>query len=87
MWHAPGLPVMPEQLASGSCTRHPEPDLWTSRALADRARAIAVCSACPVRVTCREWAVSLPPTDTAIYGGLWHTQRLAARRERAQALP
>jgi hypothetical protein len=76
---------MPEQLADGLCTRHAERDLWTSHALGDRARAIAVCSACPVRVICQEWSVSLPPTDSAVYGGLWHVQRLAARRERSAA--
>ena len=85
-WHAPGLAPMPLELTDlGLCTRHPQPGLWTSRLPSDRARAISVCSACPVRSICAAWSIGLPPSDTAIYGGMMASQRLAARRQRAQA--
>jgi transcription factor WhiB len=88
-WHAPNLPVMPLELADdGLCTRHPEPDLWSSRRPSDRARAQQVCSACPVRVICQDWSLSLPVSDSSVWGGLNHAQRLILKRHRAaQAFP
>jgi Transcription factor WhiB len=83
-WALQSLSVMPE-LAGGLCVRHPEPDLWTSRALADRTRAIRVCQRCPVQAPCRIWALSLPVSDTAVWGGMSAAQRLAIRRQLAAA--
>lgn len=86
-WVTPGLAPMPLELSSGSCVGHPHADWWSSRVLADRIAAVSVCSACPVRALCAAWSLSLPPSDSAVYGGLLASQRLAARRQRAAAAP
>jgi hypothetical protein len=80
-WRVQQLPAMPE-LGSGLCTRHPEPDLWTSSDPTKRAQAKRVCEGCPVRSACLSWALSLPATDTAVWGGLSPSQRLATKRRR-----
>ena len=79
-WRVLDLPPMPEALSQGSCVGHPEPDLWTSRSLADRARAARICSRCPVQALCATWALQLPTSDSGVYGGLSTTQRLAIKR-------
>jgi Transcription factor WhiB len=85
-WRVQQLPAMPEQLASGSCVGHPEPDLWTSSDPTKRAQAKRVCWACPCRAACLRWALSLPASDKAIYGGMSAHQRVAIRRwQRARA--
>jgi hypothetical protein len=53
--------------------------------LADRARAIHICQRCPVRPACMLWALSLPISDTAVWGGMSAAQRLALKRQRAAA--
>ena len=74
---------MPLALADhGLCTRHPRPELWTSTASAERQAAISVCQDCPVLLACREYGLSLPDTDPAVYGGLTTSQRLKLKRER-----
>jgi hypothetical protein len=88
MWSAPGLPPMPEELADGAlCARHPEPDLWTSRLPSDRARAQLICQRCPVKALCAAWSLSLPAADTAVWGGMGASQRVARKRQRAAASP
>jgi hypothetical protein len=81
-WHAPALPVMPPELADGLCTRHPEPDLWSSREPADRAVALRVCRACPVLAVCASWSLSLPASDSTVWGGLTAGQRRPIRHRR-----
>lgn len=55
------LPLMPYELADrGLCASHPEPELWSSRYIADRQLAVSVCESCPVLALCGEWAQSLP---------------------------
>jgi Transcription factor WhiB/Homeodomain-like domain len=84
-WRAPALPVMPPELADGLCTRHPEPDLWSSREPSDRAVALRVCRACPVQAICAAWSLALPVSDTAVWGGLTAWQRRAIRHRRQLA--
>jgi Transcription factor WhiB len=76
--------------ADGLCTR---PEFrgrywWTSDQPGERARALAVCSACPVRAPCAEWALRVTFKDTtAIYGGMTADARrkLSTARRRAGA--
>ncbi len=42
-----------------------------------------MCKCCPVLAACREWSLSLPVTDTSVYGGMTANERARARRERA----
>lgn len=83
VWHVTCLPMMPEALAEGLCTRHPEPDLWSSREPSDRAAALRVCRACPVQALCAIWSLSLPASDTTILGGLTPGRRRAIRQRLA----
>ena len=86
-WHVTCLPVMPEALADGLCTRHPEPDLWSSREPSDRAAALRVCRACPVQAICAIWSLALPVSDTTVWGGLTPGRRRAIRHRLAKAGP
>jgi hypothetical protein len=81
-WPAPSrVPLQPRVLAdSGLCARHPDPGLWTSSRPLDRERATAICGWCPVLEVCREWALTLPQADGAIYAGLSAKQRRELRR-------
>lgn len=76
-----GVAPMPD-LSRGYCTtcntgkRH----LWTSGHPADLEAAAHMCnSVCPVLETCREWALTLPDHDYAVYGGLSWSQRIEAK--------
>ena len=80
------MPRPPWELTTGSCVGHPHPELWTDPATpADRELARQICAfACPVLVTCREWALaSLPAGDLAIYGGTTAGDRERIRAQRA----
>jgi hypothetical protein len=35
-----------------------------------------------VLAACREWSMSLPVTDTSVYGAMTAAERIRARRER-----
>jgi hypothetical protein len=60
------------------------PDWWAPGAgQPERKAARHVCHTCPLLLACREWSLSLPTTDTTIYGGLTTNERLRAKRERA----
>jgi DNA-binding Lrp family transcriptional regulator len=88
-WQWPEMPPRPEIMARGLCVvgGH-DPDLWTSRVLADRAKAIMICQACEARGPCLDWAVeAIPVKESAvIYGGVSAHQRIKIRRQRkAQA--
>ncbi len=53
---------------------------WTSDRRDEREAARRLCSACPVLAACRQYALSLPVTDTTTYAGMtWH-ERVTARR-------
>lgn len=44
------------------------------------ARAKLICSECPVRTACLDWALSHPPQeDRGVFGGTDHRQRLLIR--------
>jgi len=74
-------------LSDGLCVIAPphQRGYWTSRSQPERTAARRLCERCPVIAACREWSLTLPVTDTAVYGGMSHEQRLAARRERQVA--
>ena len=75
------LPRQPD-LARGRCATAPEhlKHLWTSATTADREAARQLCLTCPVLLQCREYALSLPVTDTATYAALSWKERITARR-------
>jgi Transcription factor WhiB len=84
----PAIPVLPLRPAlDGALCAQPgaDPGLWTSPRPADRQAAIATCWRCPALDACRSWALSLPTTDTAIWGAMTSSERVAARRELASA--
>jgi hypothetical protein len=83
----PAIPQLPSRpaLDGALCATAPDPSLWASSHHADRQAAIAVCLACPVRAECASWSLSLPRADTAIYGGMTTTERIAARHQLAEA--
>jgi hypothetical protein len=85
----PYSPVLPRQpdLSQGKCSHHPQPGWWTSRSAPEREAAMHVCRSCPLREPCAAWSLSLPVTDTTIYGGMTATERIRARHERAAAAP
>jgi hypothetical protein len=60
----PGLPC-----------RTNDPELWHSRSHTDRARAIALCQECPVRVACAQYAL-----DHRDVRGVWGGTTAAERR-------
>jgi transcription factor WhiB len=77
------LPRSPRILAEGLCVGHAQPDYWTSDDWHERQVAISVCQSCHVLDACREWSLSLPAKDQAIYAGLTSLGRARLRRQRA----
>ena len=78
------LPCQPPELARGTCAGHPDADCWTSSDPERREFARNVCRfACPVTVACFEWSLSLPESDTAIWGGTTASDRIRIRAQRA----
>jgi hypothetical protein len=81
--YAPPLPRQPD-LSAGKCSSpKAKPGWWTSRDQREREAAIWACRSCPVLGACREWSLSLPVTDTSVYGGMTANERARARRGRA----
>lgn len=65
------------------CQDDPDPDMWFRGAEqgrpADRDDAIGICSLCPVREECLEYALT-ENLDDGIYGGLLPEQRRTIKR-------
>lgn len=56
------IPPMPLALLQrGSCTRHPQPGLWSSQDSAEQEAAAHVCASCPVLALCAAWRDQVPP--------------------------
>jgi hypothetical protein len=83
--YPPALPAFPPppHFAKGLCTHVPasQATWWTSSEPALREAARSICEVCPILYQCAEWSLSLPVTDTAIYGAMSTHQRLALKRE------
>jgi hypothetical protein len=80
------LPHAPPELAQGSCVGSvdPPPDAWAVSGHPDREAAKNVCRfACPVQELCVEFSLSLPDSDTAIWGGTTSGDRVRLRAARA----
>lgn len=82
-----GLPDMgrpPSWHELGLCNGDPDPDTWWPEPGHSPATAQAVCSYCPVREECAEWAISQGTRLDGVWGGLTKKQRRkiigAARR-------
>lgn len=75
-----------EWAKEGSCKGKPT-DLWfpTSTGTRDEEHARRVCSACPVREECAEYAIVRPPLD-GIWGGLDQKERDRIRGRRRRGL-
>lgn len=83
--YVPILPRMPD-FSQGRCASPSvNADWWTSFNQEERQAAVHVCHSCLLREACAEWSLSLPSTDTTIYGGMTANERIRARRERAAA--
>lgn len=59
--------------------RDEDPELFFARGLADAKPAIRVCTRCPVRDECLDYALS-HEIDHGVWGGLTERQRRAERR-------
>lgn len=82
------LPLQPRELiGAGLCAKHPHPEWWTSSVSLERRAAAAVCGYCPVAEACRTWALGLPLTDNAVYGGVDAKGRRRLRRAAQEAIP
>lgn len=74
-------------MLQGACRGH-DTDVWFSEAPEAIAYAKSVCSTCPVRVSCQEYAladVSLCWRDTGVWGSLSSDERRRIRRKRLLA--
>jgi hypothetical protein len=76
----PVLPPMPD-MSRAACAASPQPDLWTSPARGDRQAAITICRSCPVLEACAGWCLSLPNSDSAVWGALTAPERIARKRQ------
>jgi WhiB family redox-sensing transcriptional regulator len=82
--NVPGMAPRPD-LSLGRCTTMACPEWWTSRDPGEREAACHACSSCPVLAACREWSLTLPLSDHAIYGGLTQNGRIRERARRRKA--
>lgn len=57
----------------GAC-RESDPELFTSTAKRDQAKARKVCGMCDVRLQCLEWAIDMQITE-GMFGGLGYGKR------------
>jgi hypothetical protein len=76
------LPRSPRVLAEGLCVGHPNADAWTSDDWHERQLAIEVCRSCHVINARREFSLTLPAKDKAIWAGMTASQRDRLRRRR-----
>jgi hypothetical protein len=53
---------------------------WTSSLPAEREAAARTCLACPVLDACREYALTLPESDPAVYAGMSAHERHQRKR-------
>jgi Transcription factor WhiB len=80
------LPPVPWQVTLwGLCVVGGYPSYWTSDEPADRETARRICRACPARIACVEWSLSLPTNDNAVYAGLNKNGRRELRQARTAA--
>lgn len=78
----PIIELPPFDFAKGLCTHVPasQASWWTSSETALREAARSICEVCPLLAGCADWSLSLPVTDTAIYGAMSSTERLRLKR-------
>lgn len=70
-----------EWAARAACAAHPHPDLWFTEGENAHQQAVAVCSACPVKAECLDYALSVPGLP-GIWGGTTATARARLRSSR-----
>lgn len=61
-----------------------DPGLWFPEQGESSAEAKRLCLTCPVRLACREYALSLPEQIYGVWGGLTERERRIERRQRAK---
>lgn len=57
-------------IPSGAICNQVDPDFWFSYVESDKQKAIAICSTCPVRQGCLEYAITEPVQRWGIWGGV-----------------
>jgi WhiB family transcriptional regulator, redox-sensing transcriptional regulator len=74
----------PAWAARGACRAHPDPDLWfaTGHCKTRQREAIAICRACPVRVPCIAYALSVPGL-----AGIWAATTANKRARLRNSIP
>jgi hypothetical protein len=72
----------PADFSRGLCTtvRAAQRAFWTSSDPGEREAAAHMCAGCPVRGPCADWSLALPASDTSVYAGLSHAERIKRRR-------
>ena len=75
--------TVPSWMERAACASHGDPDLWfAERGEQERQQqALRICAACPVRVTCLAYVLSMPP-QAGIWGGATEEQRSSRRKAR-----
>jgi hypothetical protein len=61
---------------NGLCTGDYNPDLWFSNTVNNAARALAICSYCPVIVQCKAEGMKPDNIDYGVWGGTLSGERL-----------
>lgn len=69
-----------------ACIGHDQ-NLWYPVRGGSNAKALAICEACPVKVECGEYGLSLGCNEQGIWGGMSHKQRRKILRERGWKPP
>jgi len=79
----PIIELPPFDFGKGLCTHVPasQATWWTSSETVLREAARSICEVCPLLAGCADWSLSLPASDTAVYGGMSSYERLRLKRE------
>jgi WhiB family redox-sensing transcriptional regulator len=69
--------TVPSWMGRATCASHGDPDLWFAERgeEARRREALRICAACPVRVACLAYVLSMPP-QAGIWGGTTEEERI-----------
>lgn len=82
-----GLALKPSAwMEQAACASHDDPDLWFPKPGEDdrQEEALRICAACPVRVACLAYVLSMPP-QPGIWAGTTEDDRIRERRRQAAA--